>query len=120
MNQIKTWTDLSAASDSNIIAWARSQPWAQLMAECMQEPEWHAEGDVWTHTRMVCDALVELPQWATLSRRNANQTLANSDLSRFRQTRTDNHRGNHWPNPLAQTRSVRSQNRTASLNGTGL
>jgi len=26
MNAIKTWTDLSAASDSDIMAWARSQP----------------------------------------------------------------------------------------------
>jgi tRNA nucleotidyltransferase (CCA-adding enzyme) len=22
---------------------------------CQQEPEWHPEGDVWTHTKMVCD-----------------------------------------------------------------
>ena len=68
MNAIKTWTDLSAASDSDILAWARSQPWAQRMAECMQDPQWHAEGDVWTHTRMVCDELAELPQWTALSR----------------------------------------------------
>jgi putative nucleotidyltransferase with HDIG domain len=32
----------------------------------MQDPEYHAEGDVWTHTRMVCDRLVELPEWQAL------------------------------------------------------
>jgi predicted kinase len=36
------------------------------MAACMQDAEYHAEGDVWTHTRMVCDRLVELPAWQAL------------------------------------------------------
>ena len=40
--------------------------WIAPMAECMQDPEYHAEGDVWTHTRMVCDRLVELPEWQSL------------------------------------------------------
>lgn len=36
------------------------------MAECPQEPEHHAEGDVWTHTRMVFQALIELPEYQSL------------------------------------------------------
>ncbi len=36
------------------------------MASCMQDHEHHAEGDVWTHTKMVCDALVQLPEWQQL------------------------------------------------------
>jgi len=28
-----------------------------------QDPEWHPEGDVFTHTCHCCDALVELPEW---------------------------------------------------------
>lgn len=43
------------------------QPWIAPMAECMQDPVFHAEGDVWTHTRMVCEAAVELPEYAELS-----------------------------------------------------
>ena len=27
--------------------------WALAMADCPQDPEWHPEGDVWTHTQMV-------------------------------------------------------------------
>lgn len=27
------------------------------MAECLQEPRFHGEGDVWTHTRLACEAL---------------------------------------------------------------
>lgn len=37
------------------------------MAACPQDPEHHAEGDVWTHTKMVCDALVRLPGWQSLA-----------------------------------------------------
>lgn len=35
----------------------------QAMVGCEQDPEHHAEGDVATHTRMVCEALLELPAY---------------------------------------------------------
>ena len=34
--------------------------WFARMENTPQNPEWHGEGDVWTHTRMVCDALTAL------------------------------------------------------------
>jgi hypothetical protein len=38
------------------IDWAAFQgPWVEAMAGCMQDPLHHGEGDVWTHTRMVCE-----------------------------------------------------------------
>ncbi|MCI0525800.1 MAG: AAA family ATPase [Acidobacteria bacterium] len=33
------------------------------MRDCPQDPVFHAEGDVWIHTRMVCEAMIENPQW---------------------------------------------------------
>lgn len=49
------------------IAWdALHEPWIAPMAACPQDPEWHAEGDVWTHTRMVCESLVAAPEWQAL------------------------------------------------------
>ena len=65
---IKTWTDLRSAGDQDILAWAENQPWAKEMANCQQDPIWHAEGDVWTHTKMVCDQLYQLQPWSKLSR----------------------------------------------------
>lgn len=57
-------------SDSLAIAWDApsllAEPWVAPMAACMQDPEHHAEGDVWTHTRMVCEALVADPAWQAL------------------------------------------------------
>lgn len=31
-----------------------------------QDPLWHAEGDVYTHTRMVVEELIQLPEWQAL------------------------------------------------------
>ena len=36
------------------------------MATCMQDPVWHAEGDVLTHTRMVCQQLTASADWRAL------------------------------------------------------
>ena len=54
-------------ADSLTIAWdSLQEPWVAPMAACPQDPEHHAEGDVWTHTKMVCEALVALPEWQAL------------------------------------------------------
>jgi len=40
--------------------------WVRDLRGCPQEPEYHAEGDVGVHTRMVCEALAALPAWRSL------------------------------------------------------
>jgi predicted kinase len=62
-----TWNELSQASLDEIIAWANDQPWCRAMADCQQDSGWHAEGDVWTHTKMVCAQLPKLAEWPTLT-----------------------------------------------------
>ena len=37
------------------------------MAECPQDEGWHSEGDVWTHTKMVCAQLPLFEDWASLT-----------------------------------------------------
>src|SRR5215470_7818565 len=60
-------------------------PWDEMLAEyewlrelysCPQDPIHHAEGDVGTHTRMVCDELVALPAWRGLSVRDRRVLFA--------------------------------------------
>jgi putative nucleotidyltransferase with HDIG domain len=65
---MKSWSDIERATDAAILAWAYTTPWAQAMRSCQQDAEWHAEGDVWTHTRMVCAELPKLDGWDTLPR----------------------------------------------------
>jgi putative nucleotidyltransferase with HDIG domain len=38
-------------------------PWVAAMAGVRQEPEWHAEGDVFAHTWMVAEAMAGLGEW---------------------------------------------------------
>ena len=61
------WDELSRASLDDTVAWAGEQPWCRAMAACGQDAGWHSEGDVWTHTKMVCAQLPELDGWAGLS-----------------------------------------------------
>ncbi len=38
-------------------------PELAALHNCPQDPEWHPEGDVLTHTRLCLDALVRIPEW---------------------------------------------------------
>ena len=61
------WNQLKNASLDEITAWAEPQAWCRAMAQCAQDAEWHSEGDVWTHTKMVCEQLTQLEDWPNLS-----------------------------------------------------
>jgi predicted kinase len=62
-----TWNELAQASLDEIVAWANAQPWCRAMADCQQDSGWHSEGDVWTHTKMVCAQLPMLAEWPALT-----------------------------------------------------
>ena len=62
-----TWNELANAELDKGLAWATAQPWSHAMADCQQDASWHAEGDVWTHTAMVCSQLPRLEEWPRLN-----------------------------------------------------
>jgi putative nucleotidyltransferase with HDIG domain len=72
---MKNWTDFQNATNAQIIAWAEKQRLAATMEACPQDPKWHAEGDVWTHTKMVCSELERLAEWKTLDRESQVKLL---------------------------------------------
>ena len=72
---MKTWRDVENASTAEVLAWAAAQPWAKAMAACSQDAQWHAEGDVWTHTQMVVAELERLPEWPQLDRESRTKLL---------------------------------------------
>lgn len=41
-------------------------PWLRDMHDVPQDPVWHGEGDVFVHTQMVVEALINLPQYRDL------------------------------------------------------
>jgi putative nucleotidyltransferase with HDIG domain len=42
-------------------------PCLHSLSNCEQNPTYHAEGNVWIHTQLVCEALVYLPDWQALN-----------------------------------------------------
>ena len=62
-----SWDQLKNQSLDDIVAWADPQPWCRAMADCAQDARWHSEGDVWTHTKMVCTELTKLDDWSELN-----------------------------------------------------
>ncbi len=42
--------------------------WLRNLSGCPQNPDYHAEGDVLTHTKLVCEALVSLSSWQGLTK----------------------------------------------------
>jgi len=49
--------------------WLQHFPEIAALRGCQQEPEWHPEGDVFTHTQCCLDALVALPDWTQAATR---------------------------------------------------
>ncbi|MBW8865333.1 MAG: HD domain-containing protein, partial [Verrucomicrobia bacterium] len=43
--------------------WLKHFPEIAALDGTPQDPEWHPEGDVFTHTCHCCDAMAELPEW---------------------------------------------------------
>ncbi|HLO84434.1 MAG TPA: AAA family ATPase [Nostocaceae cyanobacterium] len=50
--------------------------WLKSLADCPQDPRYHAEGNVLIHTKMVCEALVNLSQWQALLAREQSLLFA--------------------------------------------
>ena len=55
-------------------------PWIAAMRGCPQNPSRHAEGDVWTHVHMVCEAMAQLPAWQELPDRPTAPLLFHAAL----------------------------------------
>ncbi len=69
--------------------------WAEAMAATEQDPVHHAEGDVWTHTRMVAEAMLELETWQRATDTEKTILLAAAllhDIAKPETTRRENGR----------------------------
>ncbi len=66
--------------------------WIRDMRGCAQNPLWHAEGDVWIHTRMVCEALAGMPAWRELAEADRSVLFTAAllhDVAKPQTTRTE-------------------------------
>jgi putative nucleotidyltransferase with HDIG domain len=70
-------------------------PQLQRLADCPQDAVWHAEGDVFIHTRMVCESLAAMPAWRQLAEADRNVVFAATllhDVAKPQCTREENAR----------------------------
>ncbi|MBX9693682.1 MAG: HD domain-containing protein, partial [Cyanobacteria bacterium] len=49
--------------------------WVEPMIGCKQDPIHHAEGDVATHVRLVCEALAKMDEWRNLDAQNRTTVM---------------------------------------------
>ncbi|WP_445634808.1 AAA family ATPase [Nostoc sp. DSM 114161] len=67
---VQSWSFPYCPSESDSsIDWSALEAefdWLRSLADCPQDPRYHAEGNVLIHTKLVCEALVALPQWRAL------------------------------------------------------
>ena len=67
---VKSWTFPYCPTEKDWwINWSALEAefdWLRSLADCPQNPLYHAEGDVLIHTKLVCEALVALPAWRAL------------------------------------------------------
>ncbi len=76
--------------------WLVHFPEIAALRGCPQDPEWHPEGDVFTHTQHCCDALVKLPEWresAPARRRILLLAVLAHDFGKPPTTSQSEHRG---------------------------
>ena len=68
------WAEKSATPSRGLrvlaeTGWLAHFPEIASLAGCPQDPEWHPEGDVFTHPGHCCDALARDPEWLAASPR---------------------------------------------------
>lgn len=90
--------------------WIRYFPQLNALRGLPQDPQWHPEGDAWTHTLHCLDALVGETDWAQLSSSEKTPLAFGvlcHDLGKARCTRWALKRGEkHWISPGHETQSI--------------
>ena len=79
--------------DWNSIMQSPLKHFISKMTETPQNPKWHGEGDVFTHTKMVCESLVCLEEWQSLERSQQEIVFIAAllhDVGKINCTRTEN------------------------------
>lgn len=63
--------------NNSLLNWneIENQYWAKEMKKCMQEYDYHGEGDVYTHTKMVVDELMKISDFQKLDNDSKDITL---------------------------------------------
>lgn len=104
MNRLNELTAIVPSEPDFTIDWNRIEKgfmrmYADDMARTLQNPKYHAEGDVWSHTKMVCESLVSYDMYRQLSDRHRQELFIAAllhDVGKISTTKLEN---GEWTSP---------------------
>lgn len=104
MNEVNDILALVPDAPGWVIDWEKIETSAlrdhvDAMRYTPQSVRWHAEGDVWSHTRMVCESLVSLPEYRHLPQTQRQILFLAALLHDVGKPMTTRQEGNDWGAP---------------------
>lgn len=104
MNEVNDILALVPDAPGWVIDWEKIEASAlrdhvDAMRHTPQSVRWHAEGDVWTHTRMVCESLVSMPEYRHLPQTQRQTLFLAALLHDVGKPMTTRQEGNDWGAP---------------------
>ena len=104
MNEVNDILALVPDAPGWVIDWEKIETSAlrdhvDAMRYTPQSVRWHAEGDVWSHTRMVCESLISLPEYRHLPQTQRQILFLAALLHDVGKPMTTRQEGNDWGAP---------------------
>lgn len=75
------------------------QPFFEKMSHVQQNPEFHAEGDAWAHTKLVCENLAKMEAFRALPQRQRQETALAALLHDIGKIPTTQWEDGKWTSP---------------------
>lgn len=111
MNEVNDILALVPDAPGWVIDWEKIETSAlrdhvDAMRYTPQSVRWHAEGDVWSHTRMVCESLVSLPEYRQLPQIQRQILFIAALLHDVGKPVTTRKEGTEWVSPSHSTKGA--------------